>query len=471
MKKRSLGLAVALAICLLAAALAPPARAGFSGTDVFIASIARKAGVSPSQFYSTVWITNLSESEAAHVTYRFYAQGQSNANPLTKSETLQAGETKRYENAVETLLGLSDAAGALRISSDQPILASSRTYDQPPGTDISFVKGLFFPAIPIDFAIGIGDVARLQGVIGSAENYRYNFGFVEVSGSSAKIRTTLRGPAGAELGTLEETIAANGAFQHRVTDVAPSFTGNGRLESTVISGSGKVLLFGTLIANGSSDSAGFEMSFKDGLLASRAETSSQSLSASASTTADWAAHKAYELAPLLGVAGGRRSALAQQFTSSYDAATGFWTVSVALDTGQSATLLIQFRDGQGQTQKLFNLQTASIVLKGQAAGTQGYLQLDLTLTDIRAGSTAFAVNGTGNATYQGTSGTIAVSNLTIPKVLPPYPTSGTIVATVNGIAITLTFNGTQYAQGTYEIRNQTIHFTVNLKTGEVTQGT
>lgn len=467
--KSRLALAFAGALGAAALALALPLAAGFSGTDVFIASIARKDGVAPSKFYSTVWVTNLSESQSAHVTYRFYEQGKSNTSPVTKSETLLAGETKRYENAVETLLGLPDAAGALRITSDQPVLASSRTYDQPPGTDISFVKGLFFSAIPIDFAIGQGEVARLQGIIqGGGENYRYNFGFVEVTGSSAKIRTTVRGQNGATIGTLEEDIAPFGAFQHRVTDAAPSLNGNARLESTIVSGTGKVVLFGTQIANGSQDSAGFEMSFKDGLLISRAESSTQSLAASAASTAVWAIHKGYELAPLLGVASSAKQALAQAFTATYDAATGFWTVSVALDTGQSGTLHIQFRDGQGAVQKLFNLQTAAMRVYGQASGSQGFLEFDFALTDIRTG-VAFIANGIASANYQGTSGTVEVTNLVVPKVLPPYPTGGTIVVTSNGITVTVTFNGTQFAEGTYQLRSQTVHFTINLKTGEVTK--
>jgi len=458
------------ALCVLLALAARPLLAGFSGTDVVIPAIARKDGVAPSKFYSTVWITNLSESQPAHVDYFFYEQGKSNTSPLHRTETLAAGETKRYENAVETLLGLPDAAGALRIVSDQPVLASSRTYDQPPGTDISFVKGLFFGAIPVDFAIGQGEVARLQGIIqGGGESYRYNFGFVEVGGGSARIRTIVRGQNGATLGTLEEDIAPYGAFQHSINDVV-SNPGNARLESTVISGSGRILLYGTLIANGSQDSAGFEMSFKDGLLVSRAQISSENVTASASTTAVWAIQRAYELAPLLGAGGsGVKSPLAVPFNASYDTATGTWTVAVALETGQRATLLIQFRDGQGQVQRTFNLQTASILLKGNASGTQGYLDFDLSLTDIRTG-VAFTANGTGTATYQGVSGAVTVTNLAVPKVLPPYPTSGTVVVASNGITITVTFDGTQYAEGTYQYRNQTIHFTIDLKTGEVTVG-
>ena len=93
----------------------------------------------------------------------------------------------------------------------------------------------------------------------------------------------------------------------------------------------------------------------------------------------------------------------------------------------------------------------------------------LVVGGVMQGVTALSVNGTGTGTYQGASGDVTVSNVVIPKTTGAYPTSGTVTVISGGITITVTFNGTRYAQGTYVYRNKTVTFTIDLETGEVTK--
>jgi hypothetical protein len=123
--------------------------------------------------------------------------GQANPAPQeAEVQTLAPGETRRFDNVLQQLFGLTDSAsGALRLTSNVPILASSRTYDQPAGTDISNAKGLFFSAIPATFSAALGETAYLQGVSqGGSESFRYNYGLVETSGQEGPtlVRVTLR---------------------------------------------------------------------------------------------------------------------------------------------------------------------------------------------------------------------------------------------------------------------------------------
>lgn len=257
---------VALAAALLLAS--PAVLAGFAGTDVVIPASARLAGAPPAQFYSTLWITNPGAA-TANVEARFLRLGESNTAPPSRTLALAPGETKKYENVVEQLFGIASGAGAIRVLADREVIASSRTYDLPPGASLRDAKGLFFSGIPRDLAIGLGETSTLQGVSqGASEDFRYNFGLVEVSGSAATVRVQLLDAAGATLASKDYAVRAWEPRQLGVTDLLPAIaTANARLVATVVSGGGKVLFYGTGIANGSQDSIGFEMSFRSALLA------------------------------------------------------------------------------------------------------------------------------------------------------------------------------------------------------------
>jgi hypothetical protein len=456
---------------VLAAVLAPvPALAGFTGTDVLIPAVARIAGAGGAQFTSTVWVTNLSLSSAATIEARLYLQGQPNPQPLVKGLTLTPGESRVYQNVVTELFGLTSAAGALRFVSTTRLLVSSRTFDLPPGSSVRDTKGLFFGAIPASFAIVAGETAHLQGIV-TGNDFRYNFGFVELTGGTVKVRATLRSATGAEVASKEYELAAGEARQLSVSDLDGASHDNARLEATVVSGSGSALVYGTQIANGSQDSAGFEMSFKDGLLVEAEASAAEELAASAAYTSATVARGTFDLAPRVQAGTGALTALAEPpFTGSWDEATGTWTIAIRLESGQQASFALQFRAASGTPMKLYRpTETSSIWAQGTAAGLQGALDFDLVVGGVMQGVTALTVNGTGNGTYQGASGDVMVANVVIPKTTGAYPTSGTVTVVSGGITITVTFNGTRYAQGSYQYRNQNVTFTIDLETGEVTK--
>lgn len=456
---------------VLAAALAPlPALAGFTGTDVLIPAVARIAGAGGAQFTSTVWVTNLSQSSAATIEARLYLQGQPNPQPLVKGLTLTPGESRVYQNVVTDLFGLTSASGALRFVSTTRLLVSSRTYDLPTGSSPRDTKGLFFGAIPASFGIVAGETAHLQGVV-TGSDFRYNFGFVELTGAGARVRATLRSLTGAEVASKEYELGAWEARQVSSTDLSAATQDNARLEATVVSGSGSVLVYGTQIANGSQDSAGFEMSFKEGLLVEAEASAAEGLAASAATTSATVASGTFDLAPRVTGGGSPLAALSDlPFTGTWDEATGTWTISIRFESGQQASFALQFRSASGTTTKLYRpTETSSIWAQGTAAGLQGALDFDFVLGGVMQGVASLTVNGTGSGTYQGASGDVTVANVAIPKTTGAYPTSGTVTVISGGITITVTFNGTRYAQGSYVYRNKTMTFTIDLETGEVTK--
>ncbi len=451
-----------------------PASAGFTGTDLVIVATARVQGGGdpPAQFYSTLWISNPAAATSANVELQFLRHEQTNPNPRVEKVTVKPRETAKYENVLETVFHES-GSGAIRILSNTPVLVSSRTYDKPVGANMRDSKGLFFPAIPVSFAISRGESANLQGISqGGEEDFRYNFGFLETAGKPVKVRATLFSDTGNVLGSKTYELGGYEARQYKISDLDNNVaTSNARIEAVVTEGDGAVFLYGTLVANGSQDSIGFEMSFKDGLLNETASRTSEVLSGNVSSTVPAVARKCHEIAPKLGVTSRRYETKSGDYTASYDPATGFWTVSLTLETGQTAQFQMQFQDASGTPMKLYNpLQTDRMVAIGSASGSLGSADFNLTLSGAKASSLSLTVNGSGTCLYQGVSGSYDVLNVVQPKVLNAYPTSGTIKAVASGITVTVTFNGTQFATGTYSYRNRSYTFTINLETGEVVMG-
>jgi hypothetical protein len=267
-----------LGVAGLFIALSSTLFAGFAGTEVFIPAVGRVTGAGGSEFYTTVWITNLSTTATVDFQFQFLRTAQANTSPASFNDTLSPGQTKIYENIVESRFGLT-GNGAGRIVADGEVYVSSRIYEQPPGTDLGSSKGLFFSGVPASFGLGIGDRASLQGINqGGAQNLRYNFILLEIGGQPTTVHVDLKDANGATLAAKDYLLQPYEHRQLNVTDVFSSIsTTNARLESTVTSGAGKVLFAGAQVTNVSQDPTGFEMSFKGSLLGGNGAAGVQSL--------------------------------------------------------------------------------------------------------------------------------------------------------------------------------------------------
>jgi hypothetical protein len=265
--RRTLG--VAFAIGLAAAA----AWASFSGTDTYIASTGRGPGAGGSQWYTTVWVYN-PDTASANVQFTFLLRGQTNpASPYVYNDTVPAGDTKRYDNAVQTLFGLTNAFGAIHVVADHAVVVNSRIYSTPSGDDDSSSAGQFFAAVPASFAIANGQSTQILGLYQTAPAasslFRYNYGWVETSGGTGSLRVTVFDPTGAELDHKDYTFGAYDVRQFSFAGEFPAIsTTNARLQVAVTAGSGTIVAFGSGLANTSNDPSTFEMSFDPSLLAS-----------------------------------------------------------------------------------------------------------------------------------------------------------------------------------------------------------
>ncbi|HNX51718.1 MAG TPA: hypothetical protein PKL08_16235, partial [Thermoanaerobaculaceae bacterium] len=150
-----------LVLVLILTVVALPALAAFTGTDVFLPSVGRGAGSGTSQWYTCVWVHNPGTSPA-NVQYRLLLRNQPNPSAEVFNDTIPPGDTKRYDNAVETMFGEA-SFGALRVTSSQKVMVNGRIYSQTPGQENRDSVGQFFAGIPASFAIGSGQSTTVLG--------------------------------------------------------------------------------------------------------------------------------------------------------------------------------------------------------------------------------------------------------------------------------------------------------------------
>ncbi|MGV8041163.1 MAG: hypothetical protein AB2L07_14180 [Thermoanaerobaculaceae bacterium] len=245
--------------------------AGFTGTDVFLPSVGAKPGVAPAIWYTTVYVHN-PNTTAANVTF-YLLERQANPSPMSFADTIQPGDTAKYDNAVQLMFS-KQTFGAIRLTSNVKVIAGSRIYSQ--SGELKDSVGQYFAGTPASFAISQGQTTELLGVYGtlpSADStFRYNYGFVETTGTgSCTVRVRVKDQTGAEVGSKTYTVQQWEQMQKSFKDEFPALTTqNARLTVEVVSGSGKVIAFGSGVANGSQDPATYEMAFRDELLAENA---------------------------------------------------------------------------------------------------------------------------------------------------------------------------------------------------------
>jgi hypothetical protein len=256
---------------LVAVLPAAPALAGFAGTDVFLPMAGRQAGVFPSNWYTTIWIYN---PGAAAATARVYFLQRNTANPTPPhvDVPVAAGETAKLDNVVETLFHL-QVFGALRVTCEaQKLLVTSRVYSKSPSAGETDSVGQDFAAVPASFAIGAGEKAQVLGVSqvvpSTSPDFRFNFGFVETTGHTATVHVTLLDESGSSEGEADLQVREWSQRQVALKDWFSNVpSANSRIEVEVSSGSqGRVIAYGSSIANGSQDPTTFEMSYKESLL-------------------------------------------------------------------------------------------------------------------------------------------------------------------------------------------------------------
>jgi hypothetical protein len=254
------------AVCL---AMAAPALASFAATDCVIASTGRGPGKQGSEWYTTVWVYNPNYTDAT-VQFSFLERDKSNTSPLVYGDTVPARQVHKYNDVVYTMFGV-EKFGAIRVVSDVRVVVASRVYSQPAEGEVASV-GQLYSGVPASFAIGKGEktdlIAVRQHSPAESWDFRYNYGAVEMAGAAATVKITAYTQNALYKSEKTVSLRPYEAKQWNVSDLLNGGDAwNWRLEIEVTDGSGKIIAFGSGLANGSNDPSTFEMQYKDSLLA------------------------------------------------------------------------------------------------------------------------------------------------------------------------------------------------------------
>ena len=261
---------IALLSAVVMTLLASPcAWAGFSGTELYLPAVGAAPGVPPAVWYTTVWVHNPSTTRA-DITF-YMLERRANTAPRTATDSIPPGDTRRYDNAVETLFGI-QTFGGLRITSNVKVVVGSRIYSQP-GSALEDSTGQFFPAVPASFSIGVGESTEIiggwQDQPADGSPFRFNYGFLETTGTgTCQVVVVVKDEMGTTLGSKSYNLRQWEQLQRAFASQFPQISrDNIRLTVTVTSGSGRVIAFGSSVANGLQDPSTLEMAYADSLLA------------------------------------------------------------------------------------------------------------------------------------------------------------------------------------------------------------
>ena len=232
-----------------------PALAGFAGTDLFIPFVGRGPGAYPSNWFTTLWVYN-PNGAAVSVDIYFLERNKNNFStpPPVITVSIAAGETKIYENIVETTFG-KQAYGALRITSTENVVATSRTYSkETAGSPLDQSFGQDFAAVPASFAIKLGEstdiIGGYQTVPDTTSQQRTNFGCIETLGKQVTVKWVARNAAGVQQAEFNKVVLPLGQVQGAYKDYFPTTSlTNTRISATVTVGTGAVICYGSVITN------------------------------------------------------------------------------------------------------------------------------------------------------------------------------------------------------------------------------
>ena len=239
--------AVLAALLLLAAA---PLLAAYASRDAVLPIAGRSTGSDGRLFLTALWITS---KDAADVTLTFHpADEKVSAHASTLH--LNAGETRVIDPLDENGLG------ALRIESTHDVLATARVYSRLPNESGARSLATSFAATPIEYAIGNGESATLQGV--APADGRYKIFFAEVMGMPLDVSVALLDARGRSIAAKRMYIDRDRQVTADAAELFPQFTsGTATLRIAGVNGGGRIVVAGSLIARESQDSTPFEMSF------------------------------------------------------------------------------------------------------------------------------------------------------------------------------------------------------------------
>ncbi len=249
--------------------VAPDTTATPLPTSLIIPAIAHGPGANNSLFESDIRVANVSSQAMKYLINFTPTATDGTQTGTTTTIQIDPGASTALNDILSTFFGTPASGGAsgmleirpLTDSSSSPSLfsvvpdnlfttvASSRTYN----ITSAGTFGQFIPAIPFSQFAGKGSTLSLQQIAESAA-YRTNFGLVEASGAPASVMLHVFDKSGTLLADIPESLLPS---EHLQLNGLLSANGialdDGRIEVEVLSDTGKVSAYASVVDNRTND--------------------------------------------------------------------------------------------------------------------------------------------------------------------------------------------------------------------------
>jgi acylphosphatase len=185
----------------------------------------------------------------------FYPQRNPGGAKTSAPLQIAAGEVRALDNVLPSLFNESGTGGSLVVTTSAPssLVTTARTYSIGANNG---TFGQFIPGVTPAEGIGVGQRALQVLQLEQSQNFRSNLGLVELTGQPARVRITLNVPESRVSPVLELDLAGN-EFNQLGSVIASMIPGknvyNARIAVEVISGSGRVSAYGSVIDNATQD--------------------------------------------------------------------------------------------------------------------------------------------------------------------------------------------------------------------------
>lgn len=201
-----------------------------------------------SNFHTDMRIYN-GGSSAVDVTLAFTGLSVPN-----KIKTIGAGETLAIDNVLPTLWGITGGGSVIATTAnDSQLVMTARTFSRDKTNGGTF--GQFIPGVTAADAVGNGDRTLQVVQLEESPAFRTNLGIVEVTGNAATVELLAYTPDSKVAARTVVPLGAGEYLQKGGIFKSLGFSNvyNGRISVKVISGTGRVAAYGSVIDNRTTD--------------------------------------------------------------------------------------------------------------------------------------------------------------------------------------------------------------------------
>lgn len=223
-------------------AIAAPAMALNPGTDVLVPAAGRV-----NEFVTDMYVANPGDA-TAQVTVYWLERGQDNSDLATSfSFDLLPGETRVLADVIFNDFGLTEGAGAFRVTADSAVIVNSRIYAVVGDTTL----GQGFEGVPAPLATQTDGTTF---VVGLSQNATFRTNVYALAGADGvTMMLSLLDPSGVELTSRTLTLAAYEPYLQRVDRVFSGLADFDDATLKVSVSAGSAVVGASKVDNGSTD--------------------------------------------------------------------------------------------------------------------------------------------------------------------------------------------------------------------------